>query len=169
MQTVFTYSSRFGYALNWLIERLCAVLLALMVLDVWLGVVSRYLVDMQITWTEELARYLMIWASLLAVSCGVYYREHVGLMLLLESLPSRLQHAIRLGLDLLGLVFFLVLAWYGVNMARDGGSQYATIFNMTMTIPFAAVPVSATLAAAQMVLVAVRDIAALGCRKEVAC
>ncbi|MDT8444017.1 MAG: TRAP transporter small permease [Desulfuromonadales bacterium] len=151
-------TDHFARRLNWVVERLCALLVALMVLDVWLGVISRYMVDLQITWTEELARYLMIWGSLLAVSCGVYYREHVGLMLLLESLPSKLQMVIRVVLDLLGLAFFLVLTWYGFNMARDGASQYATIFNMTMTVPFAAVPVSAGLAALQMLLVSIRDL-----------
>lgn len=78
MKQIFTTTDRLARRLNWGIERLCALLIALMVLDVWLGVISRYLVEMQITWTEELARYLMIWAALLAVSCGVYYREHVG-------------------------------------------------------------------------------------------
>jgi TRAP-type C4-dicarboxylate transport system permease small subunit len=162
-------TDRFARRLNWVIERLCALLVALMVLDVWLGVISRYMVDLQITWTEELARYLMIWGSLLAVSCGVYYREHVGLMLLLESLPRKLQLVIRVMLDLLGLAFFMVLAWYGFNMARDGVSQYATIFNMTMTVPFAAVPVSAGLAALQMLLVSIRDVTRLAPREKKSC
>lgn len=159
-------TDRFARRLNWVIERLCALLVALMVLDVWFGIISRYMVDLQITWTEELARYLMIWGSLLAVSCGVYYREHVGLMLLLESLPRKLQLVIRVMLDLLGLAFFMVLAWYGFNMARDGASQYATIFNMTMTLPFAAVPVSAGLAALQMLLVSIRDVSRLAPREK---
>ena len=162
-------TDRFARRLNWVIERLCALLVALMVLDVWLGVISRYMVDLQITWTEELARYLMIWGSLLAVSCGVYYREHVGLMLLLESLPRKLQLVIRVILDLFGLAFFIVLTWYGFNMARDGGSQYATIFNMTMTLPFAAVPVSAGLAAMQMLLVSIRDVTRLAPREKKSC
>jgi TRAP-type C4-dicarboxylate transport system permease small subunit len=162
-------TDRFARRLNWAVERLCALLVALMVLDVWLGVISRYMVDLQITWTEELARYLMIWGSLLAVSCGVYYREHVGLMLLLESLPRKLQLVIRVILDLFGLAFFIVLTWYGFNMARDGGSQYATIFNMTMTLPFAAVPVSAGLAALQMLLVSIRDVTRLAPREEKSC
>ena len=91
------------------------------------------------TWTEELARYLMIWASLLAVSCGVYYREHVGLMLIKESLPPAIHRWFSLLLDVIGLAFFLVLLVYGINMTREGALQYATIFNMKMTLPYAAV------------------------------
>jgi TRAP-type C4-dicarboxylate transport system permease small subunit len=169
MKQIFTTTDRLARRLNWGIERLCALLIALMVLDVWLGVISRYLVEMQITWTEELARYLMIWAALLAVSCGVYYREHVGLMLLLESLPRKPQQWVRLLLDLVGLAFFLILVWYGINMTRGGASQYATIFDMKMTLPYAAVPVSAALAAIQMLLVTIRDLARLVPREEKSC
>lgn len=169
MESIFHLSTLLGRRLNWFIERLCALLVAAMVVVVWLGVLSRYAIDLQITWTEELARYLMIWASLLAVSCGVYYREHVGLMLLLESLPQRLRIWIRLLLDLVGLAFFLVLVWYGINMTREGALQYATIFNMTMVLPYAAVPVSAALAALQLLLVTVRDFTCLTDDEGAAC
>lgn len=169
MKTLFHFSDLFSRRLNWTIERACALLVALMILDVWLGIISRYAVDLQITWTEELARYLMIWGSLLAVSCGVYYREHVGLILLLEKIPEKIRLWVRLLLDLMGLVFFLVLLWYGINLTSDGASQYATIFNMTMTLPFAAVPVSAGLAALQMLLVILRDISRVAHLEDTTC
>jgi TRAP-type C4-dicarboxylate transport system permease small subunit len=169
MQSIFKLSCTCSQRLNWLIERLCALLVALMILDVWLGIVSRYLVDMQITWTEELARYIMIWAALLAISCGVYYREHVGLMLILEALPRKLHHATRLLIDLLGIAFFIILIYYGFNMTRDGATQYATIFNMTMTLPYAAVPVSAAMATLQLVLVAIKDFTRLFVKEDVQC
>ncbi len=159
MSQLFHYSSQVGSRLNWLIERLCALLVALMVIDVWLGVLSRYVFNLQITWTEEIARYLMIWAALLAVSCGVHYREHIGLMIILEKMPRTIHRWFRLFLDIVGLGFFLILLYYGINLSRDGASQYATIFNMTMVVPYAAVPCSAALASLQMLLVALKDFA----------
>ena len=39
--------------LNWLVERFCAVLLVVLVLDVWLGVFVRYVLPLPITFTEE--------------------------------------------------------------------------------------------------------------------
>jgi TRAP-type C4-dicarboxylate transport system permease small subunit len=53
-------------------------------------------------------------------------------------------------LDLVSLSFFLFLTWYGIGMAQSGASQYATIFGMTMLVPFAAVPVSSALTAFQI-------------------
>jgi TRAP-type C4-dicarboxylate transport system permease small subunit len=169
MRHIFNITSLYSQRLNWLVERLCALLVALMILDVWLGVISRYLVDMKITWTEEFARYLMIWAALLAVSCGVYYREHVGLMLLVEALPRKLHHAIRLLIDVIGIAFFTILFIYGINLTSEGASQYATIFNMTMTLPYAAVPVASALAVIQLALVAVKDFSSLFVKEDTSC
>ena len=42
-------------------------------------------------------------------------------------------------------------------MTQGGATQYATIFEMTMVIPFAAVPVSSALACMQLALMGVRD------------
>lgn len=169
MESIFHLSTLLGRRLNWFIERLCALLVAVMVVVVWLGVLSRYAIDLQITWTEELARYLMIWAALLAVSCGVHYREHVGLMVILEKMPRKIHRWFNLVLDLIGLTFFLLLLWYGINLSRDGATQYATIFNMTMALPYAAVPVSAGLAALQMLLVALKDFARVTEKEGAAC
>ena len=105
---------------------------------------------MGMTWSEELSRYIMIWAALLAVSCGAFYREHIGLTLVRQALPKRTGDMLVLCLDIISLTFFLFLAYFGISMTIQGASQYATIFGITMTVPFASVPVSSLLTAFQI-------------------
>lgn len=143
--------------LNWVIERVCAALAAVLVLDVWLGVLARYVLPIQMTFTEEAARYLMIWTALLAVSCGIARREHIGVLILFEKLPRGVRHLLLATLDLLALLFFAFLLYYGIGFTISGGKRFTMIFGMTYTLPFAAVPVSAALACVQLVLAAVRD------------
>ena len=150
-----------GRRLNWLVERLCAVLVAAMVAIVWFGVVSRYLVDLGATWTEELARYVMIWAALLAVSCGAYRREHIGLDFFSHRLAPRARLVLTVSLDLLGIGFFLFLFVYGLGMASAGAGQYAMIFGMTMVFPFASVPVAAGLTVFQITVTLLRNVGGL--------
>ena len=83
-----TASARLSAALNRWIERVCAAILAVLVVDIWIGVFGRYVFELPVTWAEELARYLMIWASLLAVSCGIARREHVAVTALISRLPD---------------------------------------------------------------------------------
>ena len=141
---------RFSTRLNWVIERICALLVGLMVVVIWFGVVERYFLHWGLTWTEEFSRYVMIWVALLAVSCGAYYREHIGLDIVKRFLPPRGAKVLLISLDLVSLAFFLFLTWYGIDMTKGGAGQYATIFGMTMLVPFAAVPVSSALTAFQI-------------------
>ena len=143
--------------LSWVVERVCVALMILLILDVWLGVVARYLIPMPITFTEEAARYLMIWMALLAVSVGITKREHIGVELLFEKFPRTLRRWLLLGLDILAFVFFLVLFIYGIDMVIRGTKSYTMIFGLNKSLPFAAVPTAAFLCCVQLVLVALRD------------
>lgn len=143
--------------LNWVVERIVAFLMVLLVADVWLGVVARYILRVQIPWTEELARYLMIWAALLAISSGIARREHIGFRLLLERFPKGMQKAFLILFDAMAFAFFAFLFIYGIGMTGTGAKQFAMIFGMSMAIPYASVPVSALLACVQIVLAGIRD------------
>ena len=143
--------------INRLVEWICALLVGTMVLVIWFGVVERYFLHLGFTWTEEFSRYVMIWAALLAVSCGAYYREHIGLDLVRQRLPAKGRRYLMVVLDTIGAAFFVFMAIYGLGMASAGRSQYATIFGMTMVVPFASVPVASALAAFQILAAMVRD------------
>jgi len=147
----------FGYWVNYVAERLCGLLVAAMIGVVWFGIIDRYFFALGGTWTEELARYIMIWAALLAVPCCTYRREHIGLDLLFCKIPSRFQVKARLLLDLIGCCFFAFLFYYGIMMAKGGATQYATIFGMNMVVPYLSVPVTAGLTFVQIIVCMVRD------------
>lgn len=151
-----TCAAASAYINRW-VEWLCAGVLAVLVLDVGVGIFGRYVIELPVTWSEELARYMMIWAALLAVSCGVARREHVAVTALLERLPQKLQRYLGAAIDALGFAFFAFLCYFGIGMAKQGATQYATIFEMTMWMPFAAVPVASALACVQLALTGVRD------------
>ncbi len=149
--------ARLSDRLNRGVEYVCAAILAVLVVDVWAGVFGRYVFELPITWAEELARYLMIWAALLAVSCGVARREHVAVTEVLNRLSAANRRRLCLAIDVLAFAFFAFIGYFGIGMTQDGATQFASIFEMTMWIPFASVPVSSALVCAQLVLVAIRD------------
>lgn len=148
---------KIGYWINYLTERICGLLVAAMIGVVWFGIIDRYFFALGGTWTEELARYIMIWAALLAVPCCTYRREHIGLDLLFARIPSRHQIKFRLLLDLIGLAFFTFLFYYGIMMTKAGATQFATIFGMNMTVPYLSVPVASGLTMVQIGVCMVRE------------
>jgi TRAP-type transport system small permease protein len=150
-------AARLSEVLSKFIEVTVVLLMILLVLDVWLGVFVRYFVDLPLTFTEEAARYLMIWMALLAVSIGISRREHIGVLILFDRLGPKGRH-ILLGLfDLLGLFLFGFLLFYGVDFAISGFKRLTMIYGLPKFLPFAAVPVSCALACIQIILSGIRD------------
>ena len=144
--------------LNWLVERLCVVLLVLLVLDVWLGVMVRYVLPVRWTFTEELARYLMIWMALLAVSSGISHREHIGMLVVFERFPPPMRKWLAVGFDLLAFAFFAIIFFYGLGFVERGFNRFTMIEEIPKAYPFMGVPLAAGVACLQLVLVAVHDV-----------
>lgn len=143
--------------LNAAVEAIVAILMLTLVLDVWLGVADRYFFRWQLPWPEELARYLMIWAAMLAVSSGIARREHIGLTALIDKFPKPARRGVLIVMDLLALALFLYVFWFGIGFANGGGSRQAMIFGASLRPFYAAIPVAAAIASAQMLLVLLRD------------
>lgn len=128
------------------------VLTALMVLTVLTGVLFRYVIKNPLGWTEELARYLMIWAALLTISVGIRDREHVGIQLLVKKLPLKFGKAVIFLINIIVIIFLLVLTIRGYSMALKGSNQLSLALNISMLLPLLAIPVSGFLAIIQQII-----------------
>lgn len=157
MPTIADKARRLSLRINWFVERFCVLLLFVLVLDVWLGVLVRYVIPLPLTFTEELARYLMIWMALLAVSSAIVYREHIGVAFVLGRLPLGARRTLILAFDLIGVAFFAALFWYGIGFTEKGFSRMTMIYAIPKGYPFAGVPLAAFLAAVQLTLMAIVD------------
>lgn len=143
--------------INTVVEAIVAALMLALVLDVWLGVADRYYFHWQLPWPEVLARYLMIWAAMLAVSSGVARRDHIGLTAFIMILPYQVRRALLICIDILALALFLYVAWFGIGFAQSGAPRQAMIFGASLAPFYAAIPVAAALSSLQLILVLMRD------------
>lgn len=157
MQSIADSASIASRKVNWLIERFCVALMVVLVLDVWLGVMARYVLPIQASFTEELARYLMIWMALLAVSSGICYREHIGVLVIFQRFPPRVRKWLAVLFDLIALGFFLIILIYGIGMVERGFGRYTMIDGIPKAYPFIGVPLAAAFSCVQLILVAIHD------------
>ena len=144
--------------INKIVEFVLAILMTALVLNVWLGVIDRYYFRWQLDWPEAFARYLMIWVALLAISSGIARRGHIGLMSFVGRLPIIVRRVLLIFADLVTLSLFTYLFVVGIPFALGGFKREAMIFGVSMGPFFTAVPVSAFLAAVQMLLTLLRDL-----------
>ena len=75
-----------------LLGALSVAVFVVLVLDVLWGVLTRYAFGHQAPWTEELARLLLVWLSMLGTALAYAHRSHLGVDVLLLALapPARL-------------------------------------------------------------------------------
>jgi TRAP-type C4-dicarboxylate transport system permease small subunit len=143
------------------VEKITAVPLmiigASMVLVVLVGTFWRYVLNDPILWTEEAARYLMIWMALGGASISIKRREHVGIRLIVQRLPIWLQKLIQLISSALIAYFLYVLIREGWILAWGARFQVSPALGFAMFWPLLSVPVSGVLMLVQLVLVLVID------------
>lgn len=133
-----------------------------MTLVVLLGVFFRYVVRQPLSWSEEVARYLMIWAASLAISIGIMQKEHLGITFLISRLPSPMQKVAALLVNIAVLWFLWVLTKFGYFMALEGRTQLSPILSqygkISMMWSLAAIPVAGAFAMIQTILQIVLDL-----------
>ncbi len=128
------------------------ILTGILVITVLTGVFFRYIVRDSLSWTEELARYLMIWAALLAVSVGIKDKEHVGIQLLIKQFPPVMTKLITFIVYIITIIFLAVLTIKGYQVADKAKNQLSLALNISMYWPLMSIPVSGALAIIQQLI-----------------
>ena len=93
---------------------LCVLLLVGILLVMALGVFFRYVLNDSLSWTEEIARYGLVYITYLGCATGIRRRSHIRIDLIERVLPARLERPLAILVDLLTFAFLaimLVLTW----------------------------------------------------------
>ena len=102
-------------ALEWTL----VFLMGLMVVNVLWQVATRFLLRNPSSYTEEVARYLLVWVGLLGASYAAGKRIHLSIDLLPERLEGRRRHVLLLFVESCIFVFaLLVLVIGGTSLVR---------------------------------------------------
>jgi TRAP-type transport system small permease protein len=109
-----------------------AVLLCLVLLCVTLGVVTRAAGD-PLIWTDEVARFLMIWLAVLGWLLASRKRVHIRIRFFVDRLPADLRPYVEVILQLAVALFGALTAWYGSDLIRRNLDIEATTVPVSMS------------------------------------
>lgn len=133
------------------LEAFCLVSMLGLAVIVTLQIVSRWM-HISLPWTEELARFLLVWLTFLGCTLAIYRKSHLSVNFLVEMMPAKLQKACNLFTRLVMLVFFTMLVYYGVRLSLVSMKNMSTSLNWSMGAVYAVLPFSALLADYYIVL-----------------
>lgn len=116
-----------------------------MVVLIFLQIISRVIIGSSFSWTEELARFLMIWVTLLGGSFAFQYGAHIGIEVLVRKLPRMTASVIQVIVTLACAVFFLVMIVKGIELIGGAMLQTSPALNIRMGYVYAIFPVAGIL------------------------
>ncbi len=123
------------------VEYLLFLLGSVMAVIVGAQVFSRYVLNQSIFWSDEAARFLLVWLTFLGA--GVAYRNqgHASIDIIYKRLPAGGRKAAAIITDLLTLAFAGVMLVYGYKFSYFVRLQISPALFMPKWIPHGVIPV----------------------------
>jgi len=100
---------------------------------------TRYFLNDSASWTEEIARYLLIGVVFVGASIGVAKNNHIQVDLLYRYLPAGVSRVLATLVDVLRVGFFGSMTVYTVQMMQKMGNYQMTIVDLPMNIVYGVV------------------------------
>ncbi len=123
---------------------LCVILVAIVGVT-FAQVVFRYLLQASLTWSEELARFLLMWLAALSSAYAFKVRSHFALTFVVDRFHERVQRWVATLVTAAVSIFLLVFAWQAANFTIAVRDQIAPGTRMSMSIPYSSALVGSVL------------------------
>ena len=130
-----------GPAVDWVVGSLVAVL----VLLVFSGVLSRYLFNYSLAWSDELAALCFVWLTLLGSVAALRRRTHMTMGFLPRFFGPRGQR--RVGLYVMGAILFFLASMVaqGIVLTKATLRDYSAVVRFPVGLSYLSLPVAGTL------------------------
>lgn len=136
--------------LNTVLNIVMASFLLVSIVVIGIQVFTRYVLSYTPPWSEELARYLNVWITMLGIGVVLRRNEHIRLDYLdtvLKEKGKKTAKSIMDGLSiLLTSVFLIFLAYGGFKILNAAARQIAPGLKISMVFIYYAVPIGSIIA-----------------------
>jgi len=127
------------------VERVCIVLMVVLVADVFLGVWSRYVMRATFQWYDEVARLCFVWMIFLGAAVAVRRGGHFRLHLLIDRFGANARRRADLLVTVIVIAFAAVLVAGGIAIASLARRQVTDALELSMLWFYSALPVGGAL------------------------
>jgi TRAP-type transport system small permease protein len=105
-------------------------------------VISRYVFNFVLSWSEEVPRYLLIWISFLGAAVCVDLKDHIAFDYFYKRFSGPLRRAIETLANVAMLFFGWIMFFFGIHFVHDFGSDLMESIPFTNVWYYTALPVS---------------------------
>lgn len=112
------------------------ILLWAMSLDVFLGVIFRFVIKKPLVWAEEFALISMVWLTFIGASVGYETNSHLGVDLLLLILPNKPKKVLEILNEIIVMPFFIALIAGGAVMVNTTKNSITPALNISVAFQY---------------------------------
>lgn len=105
----------------------------------------RYVINQSLFWSEELARFLLVWLTFLGASVAYHRRAHPGIDILHAGMPPPIRKLFTLAVHGASISLFVVMIYYGCQFAYFVRMQISPALNLPKWTVMSIIPVSGTI------------------------
>jgi TRAP-type C4-dicarboxylate transport system permease small subunit len=106
---------------------------------VFLQFFTRYVLNDSVAWTEEIARYLLIWITFIGAAISFRRGTHISVEALHHFVPEKLVRPLRFAIDITTVCFVVLLCWFSITITERMHIQTMTVIEWPMSIVYAGV------------------------------
>jgi TRAP-type C4-dicarboxylate transport system permease small subunit len=122
---------------------LATLLMSAVIICVSVQVLSRYLIHFQASWTEEVARLLLLWVAALGSVLAISGRSHFRMDLIASRLRGRKGAIVFYVATALTAGFYLTFGYSGIRFCIEQADEVSATLHIPYAIPMAVIPLSA--------------------------
>ena len=123
---------------------LCGILVAMVVVT-FSQVVSRYLLHYSLSWSEELARFLLMWLAMLSAAYGFKTKSHFALTFVVDRFGAGPRRIIGVLVTLAMAVFLIVFTVKAVELTQSVTGRTGPGTGLSFAVPYSSTIVGGAL------------------------
>ena len=105
----------------------------------------RYVLNQSLFWSEELARYLLVWLTFLGATVAYRRKAHPGIDVLVTRMGPALQKTTVVVTHIASMALFAVMIFYGYQFAYFVRLQISPALNLPKWIILSIIPLSGSI------------------------
>lgn len=105
-------------------------------------VFCRYVLNHSLFWSEELARYLLVWLTFLGASVAYYRNVHPGIDVIYARMPNSIQKITAITVHLVSMTLFGIMIIFGAKFSYFVRLQISPALNLPKWLIFTIIPIS---------------------------
>lgn len=119
----------------------------LMCLFILLQLISRFILNNPMIFTEEIARYSYVWITFIGMSLATKQGDHIKVDFFINLLPKRWMPFMEKAINIFSLVIILYLGYIGIKFMSFSRMNVSAALHIPLYIIYASFPIGCFLTA----------------------